>query len=267
MPKFQTLEEAFWDIRDNPRDYLPEKSLALFDAFWIGYEWRYEVEFRDYKGFDLLDGFHEFMCRKYRVPSNRSSFGIVNLYSDNQANAFDLWFKCVEDFRAIGLNSPDLEFYYRERRSSDPFPSRKEMDLFSLIRSMTKRVSMFVGTKSFTLLTFVLDGWVRATQDFGLVESDQEITYRRFKAYIESKPHWLRAEIENPSLPAPPSWRKLILEWTAHENLEEKAIEKFAEYFDEFAFQGKGYVDRVEFHWKNHLEHVTECPRLAEINT
>ncbi len=45
MPKFQNLTEAFWYIRENPLEYLPEKSLALFNAFWIGYEWRYEVEF------------------------------------------------------------------------------------------------------------------------------------------------------------------------------------------------------------------------------
>ncbi len=65
MAKFQHLNEAFWHIRENPLEYLPEKSLELFNAFWIGYEWRYEVEFKEYKGFELLDGFHEFMCVKY----------------------------------------------------------------------------------------------------------------------------------------------------------------------------------------------------------
>lgn len=266
MPKFLTLEEAFWDIRDNPREYLPEKSLALFDAFWIGYEWRFDVEHKDYEGFDLLDGFNEYMCRRYRVPSNRNSFGIVNLYSENQADAFDLWFKSVEDFRATGWGAPELEVYYRERRKTLN-PRREEIDFFSLVRSLTKRISMYVGVKSFTLLTIVLDGWVHATRDFGLVETDQEITYRCFQAYIESKPHWLRAEIDNPGLPAPPSWKKLILEWTRHVDLEEKAIEKFARFFDEFAFQKKGYVDYIEFHWKNHKEDVTKCHHLGEATT
>lgn len=106
--KFQNLNEAFWYIGENPLEYLPEKSLALFNAFWIGYEWRCEVDFKEFRGFDLLDGFHEFMGEKFRVPSNQSSDGIAGFYSKNKAEAFDLWFDCLE------------EFFFKKRRNFLP---------------------------------------------------------------------------------------------------------------------------------------------------
>ncbi|HEY0461353.1 MAG TPA: hypothetical protein VGC97_19620 [Pyrinomonadaceae bacterium] len=249
MPKFQNLNEAFWHIRENSLEYLPEKSLKLFNAFWIGYEWRYEVEFKEFKGFELLDGFHEFMCVKYRVPSNRNSMHIAELYTQNQAEAFDLWFADLEEFLSKKDGTTDIEKYYAERRNEDLFASRKEIDFFGLIKILEKRIAMYVGSNSFTLLTFILSGWMRATQDFGLEESEQEKIFKNFQKYIEDRPFWLRAE--NSDLPPKPTWSKIILEWTAHIQKEEKALEMFAEYFGEFAFQGKGCVDYVEFHWKS----------------
>lgn len=33
----------------------------------------------------------------------------------------------------------------------------------------------------------------------------------------------------------------------------------FFEYLDEYIFQGKEFIENVEFHWKNHLEHQKDC--------
>ena len=263
MPKFQNLNEAFWYIRENPLKYLPEKSLELFNAFWIGYEWRYEVEYKDYKGFDLLDGFHEFMCVKYRVLSNRNSRHIAELYSQNQAEAFDLWFADLEEFISKKDGTTDVEKYYAERRNEDLFGLRKQVDFFGVIKMLQKSIAMYVGSNSFTLLTFILSGWLKATQDFGLEESEQEKTFKDFQKYIEDRPFWLRAEQECFDLPPKPFWNKIIWEWTAHIQKEEKALEMFAEYFDEFAIQGKGFVEYVEFHWKVHHEKLEKIDRFT----
>ena len=256
MAKFQSLTEAFWYIRENPLEYFPEKSLSLFNAFWIGYEWRYEVEFKEYKGFDLLDSFHDFMCEKFRVPSNRGSYGIAEFYSQNQAEAFDLWFSCLEEFISKKDGTSDIEKYYAKRRTEDLFSARKEIDFFGLIKMMQKRIAMYVGSTSFTLATILISGWLRAVRDFEFEESEQEQTFKNFQKYIEDRPFWLRAEQEDSNLPPTPSWNKII--WF-RSHTEKNALETFSEYFDEFAFQGKGYIDYVEFHWKNHLEHQKDC--------
>lgn len=258
MSKFQNPTEAFWYIRRNPLEYLPEKSLSLFNAFWMGYEWRYAVEFKEYKGFELLDGFHEFMCEKFRVASNRNSRGVAEFYSQNQAEAFDLWFTCLEEFLSKTDGTSALEIYYAGRRAEDLFSSRKEIDFFSLIKTLQKRIAAYVGSTSFSLATNLILGWLRAVQDFKFAESEQEKTFKKFQKYIEDKPFWLRAT-EYSDLPPTPSWDKIIWFRTAHISMEEKALETFTEYFDEFAFQKKGYIDYVEFHWKNHLEHQKEC--------
>lgn len=158
MAKFQNLNEAFWYIRKNPSEYLTEKSLALFNAFWIGYSWRYEVEFKEYKGFELLDGFHEFMGEKFRVPSNRGSYGIAEFYSQDQAEAFDLWFDCLKEFLSKKDGTSALEKYYAERRKEDIFSARKEMEFFELLRTINKRIAMYVGSTSFTLAVSLITG-------------------------------------------------------------------------------------------------------------
>lgn len=273
MPKFQNLNEAFWYIRENPLQYLTEKSLKLFNAFWIGYEWRYEVQFKEYKGFELLDGFHEFMCVKYRVPSNRNSLSIAELYSKNQAEAFELWFTDLEEFISKKDGTTEVENYYAARRENPEdgviyapakkVKSRNEYDFFSFVKMMTERISSFVGSNSFTLLTFVLSGWLHATLDFEFDKTEQEDTFRKFQKYIEDRPFWLRAEEKGFDLPAKPPWNKIIWEWTAHINKEEKALEMFAEYFDEFAFQAKGSVEYIEFHWKVHHDTLQKFDRFT----
>ena len=138
MAKFKDLEDAFWYIKENPLEYLPEKSLSLLNALWLGFERRYEVEFNEYKGFELLDGFNEFMTVKFRVPSLRNSLTIAKLYSKNQSEAFDLWFDCLEEFLAKKDGTTDVEQYYKERRKENPFPLRNQIDFFELIKSLDK---------------------------------------------------------------------------------------------------------------------------------
>ena len=263
MPKFQNLNEAFWHIRENPLEYLPEKSLALFYVFWWGYQRRYEVEFKEYKGFELLDGFHDFMKYKFKVPSNRGSSGIAQLYSQNQADAFDLWFACLEEFISKKDGTSDIEKYYSKRRETDDINTpRREVDFFELSKSIFKIPASYVGSKSFTLVISLLLGWMRATKDFGFKENEQEKTFEKFQGYIEDRPFGLRAN-EYSDLPPTPTWNKIILFWTGLIPDEEKALEMFAKYFDEFAFQGKGYIEYVEFHWKIHLDDLSKWDQFT----
>jgi hypothetical protein len=256
MPKFQNLNDAFWYIRDNPLEYFPEKSLELFSAFWIGYGWRFEVEFKEYRGFDLLDGFHDFMCEKFRAPSNHGSFGIAEFYSQNQAEAFDLWFNCLEEFISQNDGTSEMEKYYSERRGAEELNfSRKEADFFTMLQTLLKRPQMYVGSNSFTLVTSLISGWLRAMEDFDFEESAQEKTFEKFQKYIENRPFKIRAN-EYSDLPPTPSWNKIIC-FRSH--TEENALEMFSEYLDEYAFQGKGFIENVEFQWKNHLEHQKDC--------
>ena len=262
MSKFQNLNEAFWYIRKNPLEYLPEKSLELFNAFWIGYELRYEVEFKEYKGFELLDGFHEYMCVKYKVPSNRNSYGIAEFYSKNQAEAFDLWFADLEEFLSKKDGTTDVEKYYAARRKEDIFTWRKEMNFFGLIKTLQKRIAMYVGSISFTLAVSLISGWLKATEDFEFEESEQEKIFKDFQKYIEDKPFGLRA-IEYLDLPPMPAWNKIIWFRTARTQKEEGALELFAKYFDEFAIQGKGFVEDIEFSWKVHHETLEKYDRFT----
>lgn len=256
MPKFQNLNEAFWYIRENPLEYLTEKYLTLFDTFWIGYSWRYETEFKEYRGFDLLDGFHEFMSEKFRVPSNQSSFGIAEFYSKNKSEAFDLWFNCLEEFLSKKDGISALEKYFAKRRETDDFNfSKREADFFTFLQAMMKRPQMYTGIKSFTLIASLISGWLRATDDFDFEESEQEKTFKKLQKYIEDRPFGLRAT-EFSDLPPTPSWNKIILIRT---HREEGALELFFEYLDAYIFQGKECIENVEFHWKHHLEHQKDC--------
>ncbi len=263
MAKFQSLNEAFWYIRKNPLEYLTEKSLIIFDAFWKGYVWRYEIEHKDYKGFELLDGFHEFMCVKYRVPSNRNSLNIAELYSKNQAEAFDLWFADLEEFLSKKDGTTDIEKYYAATRDEDRFSARKEMQFFDILKMMPGRIAMCVGSNSFTLAMSLILGWLKAIEDFSFEASEQEKIFKKFQKYIEDRPFGLRAESENYDLPPKPSWNKIIWMRTAHTQKEEKALEMFAEYFDEFAVQGKGSVETIEFYWKVHHETLEKFDRFT----
>lgn len=205
-----------------------------------------------------MDGFHEFMCEKFKVPSNRNSLDIAEFYSKNQAQAFDLWFDGLEEFLSKEDGTSALEKYYTDRRNGDLLGSRRELDFFGFVKMISKRISAFVGRESFTLFTLIILGWLRATDDFDFVESEQEKTFKSFQKYIEEKPFWLRAE-GYADLPPTPTWDKIIWFRTAHDSIEEKALETFVEYFDEFAFQEKGFIEYVEFHWKTQLEHQKDC--------
>jgi hypothetical protein len=264
-PKLKDLNDAFWYIRKYPMEYLPEKSLSLFNAFWMGYQWHYEVENKEHRGFALLDGFHEFMGKKFRVPSNRGSLQIAELYSQNQAEAFDLWFASLEEFLSKKDETSDIAKYYIMRRATDDSNTAiREADFFEILKIILKRPTMYFGRDAFTSTTNFILGWLRATRDFGFEETEQEKTFKRFRRYIEDRPFWLRAEQEGLDLPPTPSWNKIIWEWTAHIQKEEKALEMFTEYFDEFAFQGKESVEYVEFHWKVHHETLEKYDRFVD---
>lgn len=260
-PKFKDLNEAFWYIRENPLEYLPEKSLVLFDAFWLGYKWRYEFEHKEYKGFELLDGFNEFMCKKIRVPSRQNSLQVAELYSNNQSEAFDLWFSCLEEYLSKKNGTTEIEKYYAMlRETGQPLLVFKEPDFFGLLQMLLKRPQMYFGKISFTLTEKLISGWMRATKDFDFEESEQEKTFKAFQQYIEERPFGFRATQYIDLLPSP-NWNKIICFRCFNE---EMALELFATFFDEFAFQGKGYIEKVEFHWKNHLEHQKKCQIIRE---
>jgi hypothetical protein len=243
--KFRNIGDAFEEIRRNSAEYLPEKSLSLFHAFWIGYEMRIRAEFGNQEKFDLLDGFHEFVQRKYRVPSNRSSERIVALYSKNEAEAFDLWSSLLDEFSEKKIQNSLMV----ERIEIEPTVT----DFFSFFERVIKRTPLYVGLNSFTLARTMIAGWFRAARDFGLADSDQEGVFRRFKHYLERRPIWLRTDNDR-DLPPSPSWHKLIREWASHVSNEEKALEMFLTYFDEYGLQGKEHIDYLEFHWKAHNE-------------
>lgn len=138
---------------------------------------------------------------------------------------------------------------------NDAHKPRKEADFFTFLQSVMKRPQMYTGIKSFTLIASVISGWLRATQDFDFEESEQKKTFKRFQKYIEDRPYGLRAR-EFSDLPPTPSWNKIILIRT---HREEGALELFFEYLEEYIFQGKEFIENVEFHWKNHLEHQKDC--------
>ena len=169
MPKFQDLTEAFWYIRQHPTKYLPEKSLALFVPFWWGYEWKYNSGTADAGIFDLLDGFHQFCKRKYRVPSNRSSESIARLYSANGAAAFDLWFSCLDEFLSTRDENVEERNYYREqRREGDNHIRANErlIEFGDFLKEVLNRPAMYVGETSLTLIVSLISGWFRALEDF-----------------------------------------------------------------------------------------------------
>jgi hypothetical protein len=212
-----------------------------------------------------LDGFHEFMAKKFRVPSNRGSLQIAELYSQNQAEAFDLWFASLEEFLSKKVETSDIAKYYIMRRATDDINTAiRAADFFEILKAILKRPAMYFGSKRFTSATNFISGWLRATQDFGFQETNQEKTFKRFQQYIEDRPFSLRAEQVGFDLPPTPSWNKIIWARTSHIQEEEKALEMFTTYFDEFAFQGKESIEYVEFHWKVHHETLEKFDRFVD---
>ena len=102
---------------------------------------------------------------------------------------------------------------------------------------MIKRPALYVGTYSFSRIVIFISGWMKAIKDFRLKETEEEQKFRRFQKYIEEK---------GLALPSP-SWDKIIWYWTM---ADDEAFKKFFEWLDEFAFQEKGFVENIEFHWK-----------------
>jgi hypothetical protein len=230
MPKFKNLLEAFGHIKENPLDYLPEKSLSLFRAFWDGYSWRYEIEFNENETFRLPEGFIQFINQKYRNETTHGPFSVINLYSRNEAEAFDNFFENLNDF-VSQASSEKTKFYVNVSGNY------QRTSLFALLKEVRKRPAMYVGSNSFTLVATMISGWLRAINDFELEESEEEQTFRAFQQYIELK---------DINLPSPP-WNKII--WF-HSMSEDAALKLFFEYLDEFAFQKKNYVESVEFRWR-----------------
>lgn len=260
MTKFQNLTEAFWYIRENPLEYFPEKSLSLFQHFWWGYQWRHEVEFKESEDFSLLEGLYEFVCEKYKVPSNRSSYNVALFYSQNDADAFDFWFDCVNEFALEKKANSHLNNFYHEKSKDHKkmFAQSRNVDFFTFLKAILERPEMYVGSKSFTFIISLISGWIRVTEDFDLQQNEQEKTFKNFQKYIEERPIGLRANGYS-NLPPIPAWNKIIWFWSSLVPDEEKSLEMFAKYFDEFAFQGKGYVKDIEVKWKKDVEHQKDC--------
>lgn len=255
MPKFENLTEAFWYISEHPTEYLPEKSLALFEPFWWGYERRYRLAFPDEKAFDLLDGFHDFVAFKYlKSTSTRGAAGIVRIYSRNEAEAYGRWFANLNEFtEGTGVSRKRLEqveeikTYLKvqgDTRNKTPGPELE--DFFGFLKLILRRPKMYAGNgQTFTLIVSLISGWLFATQDFDLEKSEQENIFEDLTRYISEKAFWLRP-LKDSGLPPPPHWKNVLL---AQYQTEDEALDAFTLYIDEYAFQGKRSVAEVEYRW------------------
>lgn len=257
MPKFQDLTEAFWHIGEHPSEYLPEKSLALFQAFWSGYEWRYDVTFPDVRVFELLDGFHEFAAFKYQAGTTTSMGAqtFARLYSNSEAEAFDRWFADLKEFlKWEDKYSAHSEYFLkvkedwtrRREAQAKNYPG-KGLDFNSFLKAIITRPAMYLGRTSFSLIVSMISGWLRAVEDFDLTESEQEKNFGNFRSYLEERPAYLRP-INDSGLPPRPTWNRIIM---TNSRNEEKALEVFRDYVEEFIFQAKGHIENVEYHWNN----------------
>lgn len=214
--------ENFWKIRENPDDYLPERSLWALRGFRRGYSGRARMEGLETRLGQLFSGFQSWLENHFSIgiSTPRSVYHIVDSYSSGPEDAFMRFFALFEQY--VSGISTSLDENKNSRRRPEKY------DLFEVIRSIRKRPELYLGYPHFSGIHVDLSGHERAGIDLGLPKTPEEQFYDEFKL-------WIVSEKYPGGMPRP--WFKLIHYHSFHDCgiSTTSAYAVFFELLDEFA--------------------------------
>ena len=107
-PASEVLHELLEKIRQRPQIYIGEKSLIKLRHFLDGAACAlYSEDDADSGGF--LKGFQEWIQLKYGITSTQHWSTIIRFSSFTDAQAFDLFFKNLDEFNSLDLHERSYE--------------------------------------------------------------------------------------------------------------------------------------------------------------
>jgi hypothetical protein len=225
----QSLLEVFTLIRERPAEFVPDQCISELEAFWNGFTSREDVNY----GFRIFSpkGFHEFVNERFRNDTTHGAVSVIALYSNSQAEAWARYFELLDEFNLSSANA-------NAPRSVD---QNVNVQFSELLPAILERPAMYVGRTSFNLVGAFISGWLHASDLLKYEQSSYEQKFRAMLRYIEE------FDINLPG----PSWRSIIWFWTFND---EEAIELLRQYINEFINEGKGNIQRIEYHMDRRLK-------------
>lgn len=222
------------EIRKDPLQYLPEKSLLDFWQFRNGYAIRYAMECSlpddDFGG--RLREFEFWLRDKYGIKADSLNVdSIIDSFSSNNVEAFESFFALRDEFLQTVKADPqdgarEVHFEYH--------------DLIYMLKGIRERPAMYFGNTHFRNFYLMMLGDARAFSDLGLPPGNDRKIWAEFRSWLEKTKN--KANINRP-------WHKIVSYWGGSG---EYALELFYKWLDEFAGTiGQPELFRVPLtHWQ-----------------
>lgn len=205
------------EIRKDPLQYLPEKSLLDFWIFQEGYSMRYAMEYhlRDDGFGGHLKEFEFWLREKFGIDQDACNVDrIIDSFSSSNVEAFENFFALRDEFLHTVKTDPQdgqWEVQYEHH------------DLIHILKGVRERPPMYFGNTHFRNFYLMMLGDERAFADLGLVPGNDRKIWAEFKNWVEKTKN--KAHISRP-------WHKIISYWGGSG---EYALELFYKWLDEFA--------------------------------
>jgi len=171
-------------IEGDPRKFLGNASYEKFQGFLIG--WDIATPERSY--FDSR-AFHRWVDAKYGLPDKYGASNI-SLIAGNDHDAFHLFFKELEEFRAV---HPE---YFTPAQNLETVKNKLLHSRREILEKIFRKPGLYMGCKSVTRLRGFLDGdaYARRQSDPGIqLYADLDPLEEWLKGYHDSNIH-LRCE-------------------------------------------------------------------------
>ena len=215
--------EVFLAIRNDPENYLPERTIWCLRDFLTAYSRRVLMEGQRSDLSRQFSLFGEWLEGKFELgKSSHSIFGIVESYSLGPEHAIGNLYSLFDDFRKSDLSSPCLE--------DRAVKAMNKQELFEVLRAIRRRPPLYVVHPNLAGVASYLSGHQKAATDLGYPRTADEEIFDRFKAWVERD-----------KLPggAPRPWFKRIKFTCFHDcgPLAGSAYAVFFELLDEFSIQ------------------------------
>jgi len=205
------------EIRKDPLQYLPEKSLMDFWVFRQGYAMRYAMEchLRDDDFGGSLWEFEFWLRNKYGIERDSCSvYRIINSFSRNDVEALENFFALRDEFLQT------VEEDSQDNRQEVHF---ERHDLIHILKGVRERPAMYFGNTHFRNFYLMMLGDERAFSDLGLAPGNDRKLWAEFKNWVEKTEN--NAQISRP-------WHKIVSYWGGSG---ESALELFYKWLDRFA--------------------------------
>lgn len=225
MAEVDKVVEVFWKVKENPPDYIPEKSIWALRDFLHGYAARVQMEGVASQMSYIYREFELWLATYFGLrPQSRSVYEIVDLYSSGPEDAFTRFYDLFESFRRKRSVAGNNVSVMADVKS----PSPLRIDVCEILRRIRSKPELYVGYPNLAGINCYLQGHERAGGDLGLLKTVDEELYDDFKRWVEN---------ERFPLGSPRPWFKLIRFYSVHDCGLKKgsAYTAFFELLDTFA--------------------------------